>query len=60
MQKRACVRIPNLASSIVASSDKPEYLNEYLSPFLLKQQLVSGRTWAFSVLESWKFWFFFS
>lgn len=47
--------VPHLASSIVAASDESKSGGEYLSPFLLKQQLVRGRTWAFRVLKSWKF-----
>ncbi len=47
--------IPNLASSIVTTSDKSAYFGEYLSPFLLKEQLVKGKTCAFSVLKDVKF-----
>jgi hypothetical protein len=47
--------VPNLASSIIATSDKSAYPGEYLSPFLLKEQLVKGKTCAFSVLKEVKF-----
>jgi len=60
MQESSWLRIPNLASPIIAASDEPNSQKQYLSPFLLKQQFVSGNTWAFNVLDSWKFWFFFS
>lgn len=60
MQKSSRLCVPNLTSPIIAASDKSNSKKPYLSPFLLKQQLVSGNTCAFNVLDSWKFWFFFS
>lgn len=52
MEKVSCLSVPDLASTIVATSDKPWLLQSYLSPFLLKEQFVRGRTWALRVLES--------
>ena len=60
MDEVARFSIPDLTSSIIASSDESELRKPYLSPFLLKQQLVNGRTWALRVLKRPKFWSFFS
>lgn len=51
----ACFGVPDLTGSVVTARDKSACKEEYLSPFLLKEQLVSGRTCAFSVLKGVKF-----
>lgn len=57
----ARLSVPNFARSVVAACDKPMLeKKQYLSPFLLKLQLVRGRTWPLSVLKSSKFWACFS
>lgn len=51
----ACLGVPDLAGSVVAACDESVCGVGYLSPFLLKEQLVSGRTCALSVLNGVKF-----
>lgn len=46
--------VPDLAGSVVAAGDESACGDGYLSPFLLKEQLVSGRTCALSVLKGVK------
>lgn len=60
MKQISCLRVPNLTGSIITTSYKSGYSHRYLSPFLLNEQLVKGRTCALSVLNNVKFWFFFS
>lgn len=55
MKKFSSLGLPYFAGSIITSSDKSKWGSRYLSPFLLKLQLVRGRTWPFKVLKSSKF-----
>jgi hypothetical protein len=52
--------VPDLAGAVVAAGDEPSWGGGYLSPFLLKEQLVRGSTCALRVLNTVKCWFFFS
>jgi hypothetical protein len=54
VEEIACFCVPDLASSIIAASNEPELLLAYLSPFLLKQQFVRGKTCALRVLNTSK------
>lgn len=54
MNEIASLSIPDLAGSIVATRNKSVSNDVYLSPFLLKLQLVSGNTCALSVLKTLK------
>lgn len=51
----ACLGVPDLAGSVVAARDESACRERYLSPFLLKEQFVRGRTCALSVLKGVKF-----
>lgn len=60
MEKLSGLGLPDFAGSIITSSDESKSWFGYLSPFLLKLQLVRGKTWPFKVLKSSKFWDCFS